>query len=1178
MITYGKTWWGQKWLETFNNIDEENRLARGRTYANTGRAYEIEIQGHIVTAKVRGTSPTPYKVKISFKEFDQDTQEKLRKIVTDSPLILSQLLNRKLSHQIVKTLEHASIKLFPSSWREIKASCSCPDWAMPCKHIASVIYLICNQIDKNPFVLFEVHNCDLLNLVGDYQEGRIREVQRVTTTEEIFKAYELTKECQLAELTIDLSKIPNLLSCIVTILENNPPFYDKNFRDILGAAYKYWQIHPSGYKNWNNFSFNKAINKRKSAELSEEEFFLKKWNHPEKLKDFYLNIKDDYSVNFMGDGSANSFEQRESTIFAIMTFLEELPNALLYKFCPKIRFLHTLYQYAVILMRRSAIIPQILQNKEKATLIRWIPALFDANIKDIYNQLCDTCPDDLVFYHEKKISSQEQVKAAISWIISGLIYNNLPSTLTNRQTSDIFKLFFYGKKLHFKSFTDKEVPNSINQWLSKLYLTEKPHKLYLKIEDKENEFELIPQILLDDTNLPVSIKTALQTGKEEVRLQILSDISLISDYLPECDLFSQNGSNITFSIADFAPLFLNILPALQAIGVIVVLPKSLHKLISPRINLNLKAKSNLKDERKSFLSLQDLIEFDWKIAIGDQALSIEEFKAMLTQSSRLVKMMDNYVLLDEKEIVLLLKQIEKLPNHLTQEDLLQAMLAEELDSAVVSLDSKIKNLVESFSKYEQLPVPHNLNACLRPYQERGFNWLIQNIHASFGSILADDMGLGKTIQVIAVILHLKNNGFFEVGQRVIIIAPTGLLSNWKREFEKFAPSITTCLYHGNKRELLEDCDVIITSYGLARSDKKELNKMKWLLLVIDEAQNIKNPYAEQTKAIKSIEARHKIAMSGTPVENRLLEYWSIFDFTNKLYLGTIKQFKDRYASPIEKERNKECLERFKKITAPFILRRLKSDKTIIADLPEKIENNRYCTLTPEQTALYQKVVDASIKKIERSEGIERKGLVLQLINSLKQICNHPAQFIKKQKKTSLEQSGKMVVLEEILSEIDNIGEKCLIFTQYVEMGDILVKLISEKMNIQVPFLHGRISRKARDEMVTDFQNPMSNTRFFIISLKAGGTGLNLTSANHVIHYDLWWNPAVENQATDRAYRIGQKRNVMVSRFITMGTFEERIDEMIKSKKELANLAVSDGEHWITEMTTTEIRNLVDLKN
>jgi len=367
----------------------------------------------------------------------------------------------------------------------------------------------------------------------------------------------------------------------------------------------------------------------------------------------------------------------------------------------------------------------------------------------------------------------------------------------------------------------------------------------------------------------------------------------------------------------------------------------------------------------------------------------------------------------------------------------------------------------------------------------------------------------------------------------------------------------------------------LTTYGVARTDAAKLQKYRWLVLVIDEAQNIKNPATAQTKAIKKIKASVKIAMSGTPVENRMSEYWSVFDFANKGYLNTLKKFKSDYAKPIEADRDLVKLEKFKKITAPFIMRRVKSDKSIIKDLPEKIEQDQFCQLTPEQAAIYQNIVDSTMKRVEKSKGIERKGLVLMLITALKQICNHPYQYLKKGDKAP-NLSGKILLLFQLIQQTLDNGEKTLIFTQYQQMGSLLVEFLAEQFQLDVPFLHGGISRKGRDAMVEDFQNNRS-TRVMILSLKAGGTGLNLTAASSVIHYDLWWNPAVEAQATDRAYRIGQKRNVMVHRFITQNTFEEKINELLQVKKELANLTVANGEKWIGEYGNEELRELVSLR-
>jgi SNF2 family DNA or RNA helicase len=403
-----------------------------------------------------------------------------------------------------------------------------------------------------------------------------------------------------------------------------------------------------------------------------------------------------------------------------------------------------------------------------------------------------------------------------------------------------------------------------------------------------------------------------------------------------------------------------------------------------------------------------------------------------------------------------------------------------------------------------------------------------------------------------------------------------LLGNWEREIQKFAPDLNAWVYHGPKRSLeLQENEVILTSYGVARSDEKILNKVKWGFLIIDEAQNIKNTQTAQTKAIKKIKSDVRIAMSGTPVENRLSEYWSIFDFTNKGYLDSLKRFKDEFIEPIEKERSQEHLDRFQKVTAPFILRRVKSDKSIIQDLPDKIETDQICTLTAEQSALYQNIVNLSLEEIQKEDGMSRRGLIFQMMTALKQICNHPNQYLKK-KEIDPELSGKTQLLISLLDSIYENDEKTLIFTQYKEMGDLLAKLIEERYHQAPLWLHGGTSRKKRDEMVQDFQT-QSHIKIMLLSLKAGGTGLNLTAANNVIHYDLWWNPAVENQATDRAYRIGQKKNVMVYRMITQGTFEENINGMIKAKKELADLTVNTGENWVTEMSNEDLKDIFGLK-
>ena len=578
---------------------------------------------------------------------------------------------------------------------------------------------------------------------------------------------------------------------------------------------------------------------------------------------------------------------------------------------------------------------------------------------------------------------------------------------------------------------------------------------------------------------------------------------------------------------------------------------------------------------KSYITFNDLTNFNWKVAIGNTTCTLNEFRQLSEKSKGLVKIANEFVMLDESEVKSLIKQIDKLPEKLNKQDLMKALLGGEIKDADVNIDDELDELVSNMLNFDQVNVPQAVTANLRPYQETGYSWLVQNVKSGFGSILADDMGLGKTLQVLTTIQYFKDEGLLEK-EKVLVIAPTSLLTNWQQEIRKFTPDLTSYIYHGvGRRFPKKDYDIYLTSYGIIRRDFKEFNKNKWFLVVIDEAQNIKNPDTKQTKAVKSIKAKHKIAMSGTPVENRLSEYWSIFDFINKGYLNSIKQFRKNYIIPIEKERDLDVLDNFKHITQPFLLRRLKTDKSIINDLPDKIVNNVYCNLTKEQISLYKEILDASISELESEEGFKRKGLILKLINSLKQFCNHPSQFTKLST-PRIEESGKLITLMDTLSNILDANEKVLIFTQYVQMGEIIQKTVEDKFNVEVLFLHGSLSRKKRDEMVKKFQNNSQN-KIFIVSLKAGGTGLNLTAAQNVIHYDLWWNPAVENQATDRAYRIGQKENVMVYRFITSGTFEEKINEIIESKEELASLTVGDGETFITEMNDDDLRKMLSLR-
>ena len=486
--------------------------------------------------------------------------------------------------------------------------------------------------------------------------------------------------------------------------------------------------------------------------------------------------------------------------------------------------------------------------------------------------------------------------------------------------------------------------------------------------------------------------------------------------------------------------------------------------------------------------------------------------------------------------------------------------------------AKFKKLIRENKIYD---VPHTLTGDLRPYQKIGYSWLVQNIRYGFGSILADDMGLGKTIQILSAILYYKENNLLEDKTALIIVPPT-LISNWENEIKKFTPDLTYFIYHGSNRTFpLETYDIILTSYGVVRLDLDMFVDQRWFLCIIDEAQNIKNPNTEQTKAIKSVDARSKVALTGTPIENKLMDYWSIFDFTNKGYLSTKDDFKRQYVMPIEKLEDEETLDDLRTIAKPFVLRRLKTDDDIKKELPEKFINDIYCTLSKKQIKLYNAILDEIFFDIENSKGIQRKGIILKILTALKQTCNHPAQFLDI-KNPKISESGKMELLVDILSNILDANEKVLIFTQYVEMGKLIQELISKKFKQEVLFLHGSQTRIEKANVIDTFQED-ENYKILVATLKTGGTGLNLTAAQNVIHYDLWWNPAVENQATDRVHRIGQENDVMVYRFITKGTLEETIDAISKHKTDLARKSIVSDETFLTEMTNEELKEVLKLR-
>jgi SNF2 family DNA or RNA helicase len=475
-----------------------------------------------------------------------------------------------------------------------------------------------------------------------------------------------------------------------------------------------------------------------------------------------------------------------------------------------------------------------------------------------------------------------------------------------------------------------------------------------------------------------------------------------------------------------------------------------------------------------------------------------------------------------------------------------------------------------------LEPPDGLNATLRPYQRRGLSWLAFMAQLGLGACLADDMGLGKTIQLLALEALVRGD---VDGPRppTLLVCPLSVLGNWQREAERFTPGLRVTVHHGPDRDLpaaLPGSDLVLTTYAVAARDAEILREVRWDRVVLDEAQHVKNSTSAVARAVRQLPAGHRVALTGTPVENRLEDLWSIMDFLNPGLLGSANRFRARYGVPVERYADTDAAARLRRVTGPFLLRRVKTDPAVLDDLPDRLEVRQPCHLTAEQATLYRAVVDEMFLLLRETEGIQRKGLVLAAMSKLKQVCNHPAQLLGDGSPLA-GRSGKLARLEEILAGVLAAGDKALCFTQFARFGTMLAPYLTARFGTEVLYLHGGTPRRARDAMVERFQSD-GGPAIFLLSLKAGGTGLNLTSANHVVHVDRWWNPATETQATDRAYRIGQDRDVRVHTLTCIGTLEERIDRMLEEKRAMAQLVVGSGESWLTTLTTAELRELVTL--
>lgn len=758
-----------------------------------------------------------------------------------------------------------------------------------------------------------------------------------------------------------------------------------------------------------------------------------------------------------------------------------------------------------------------------------------------------------------------------------------------------------------------------------------PLHYYLQARDN-------PSLMIPAREVWQHLGAPLQIGGRRIdqpQERLLAGLGIASKLFPpiERSLRSPRPELCLLSTDEAYQFLREIGPLLESSGFGLVVPSWWHEHRHMRLGLKLRLAApeppaepdpaaSTQEIRPGRLSFNALIRYSWELTLGGEALTAAEFEQLAAMRTPLLRVGNRWVELDPAQVAAA-KQLLARRDSAGTMSLLEAIRVtqtyQERDGGVAEEGAEwpaalVHGLGTAGDAFEQLPLdtvevegwlqraldhlreqqpfteiaePPGFAGELRPYQRRGVGWLAYLRQLGLGACLADDMGLGKTVQAIALLLHVRAQaqqaGKTERMAPALLICPTSVVANWRREIERFAPGLRALIHHGNGRlsgqefgQAIRHYDLVVTTYGTVRRDVEILEPVAWSDLILDEAQNIKTPGAKQTQAVRRLRGENRIALTGTPVENRLSELWSIMEFLNPGYLGSHEHFRQRYIVPIERYNDEQRTAELRRLVQPFLLRRLKADPSIITDLPEKNEMVVYCTLTREQARLYEQVVQDALDELNRADGIQRRGLVLALLTKLKQITNHPAHYLK-QDGPLAGRSGKLNRLTEMLEEALSVNDQALIFTQFVEMGYLLQRHLSETLNTDVLFLHGATPANQRDKMVQAFQSE-DGPSIFVLSLRAGGSGLNLTRANHVFHYDRWWNPAVENQATDRAFRIGQERNVQVHKFVVAGTLEERIHDLIESKQALAESIVGSGEEWLTELDTEQLRDLLLLRS
>ena len=1100
---FGKTWWGKAWVHALEHLGRHyaNRLPRGRGYARGGHVLSVGVSDDgIIRAFVQGTRRTPYSVVIKLRNLTPEERAALSREVRENPFMLAELLSGSLP-------EGLGPLILPSREEEFETQCSCPDWANPCKHIASVLYILANEIDKDPFILFRVRGIDPEDFKREIMGRTEKPADRYVSADSVEEPYSLRKALSGLDLSLDETVGEKLLSLLARVPETIPSAVGESLRKILSGA-KNLPDEGAAHPGWRDLEVLFKVKDGTIRPLFYRKGMRRARGLPEDIYQAWA---------------------------ALQSTLDDHPLT------DTMRFASALSRFAASLLEAGHILPRPIRDRDSLR-IEWAPLIMGKS-ESILRRLSEACPPGMFILTGKRFALPED---GIRLFLTRVITEHIARVSPTREG------FLASREpMPLRGVRDEAFASAIESWLGAFAL--------LRPGAPRLIFSLEPE----SGNLwKMSLKVRTERGVSSLRNALSDDVlralHYISGFFPDVKDLVDKGA-LRIPQAQTLDLITKTGPFIELAGGRLALPKSFVRLSQ----IAIKRKARAKGAITRFLDMVDIVEFDWSVSVGEGEISLEEFERLVRDKVGLVKIGGDWVFVEPAELRGFFDRARRMREGLSGTAALVAGDDVESDRAVIRFLEKLRRPSEA-------PLPKALKARLRPYQVAGFRWLVNNLALGACPCIADEMGLGKTVQVISALLHLKEAGLMKHG--ALVVCPASLLHNWRREIERFAPSLSCEVYHGQERRIKTRADVVITTYGMVREDER-LRQRSWSVVIADEAQNIKNPQAQQTRRLKSLRSDLRIAMTGTPIENSLQDLWSIMDFLVPGYLGSWNVFYERFAKPIQKYDDRAKKELLRKAISPLVLRRLKTDPGVAPDLPEKIEKDYYCPLTPEQASFYQAVVEEGFSAVSELDGIQRRGAILSLITKLKKICNHPGHF-DPMIEPDPSRSGKTKALLPIIDEVLSGRESVLVFTQFREMGHLLARMVEAELGITPAFLHGGIPVPRRQELVRSFQS--GEVPVAIFTLKTGGVGLNLERASHVVHFDLWWNPAVENQATDRAHRIGQTKRVMVHRLISRGTLEEKINDLLQRKKSLAEDILVKGEKYFTELSDEELREIISL--